>query len=148
VDFHTYRALDLGIAADGVASGSHTGTLVGAKIGLTMSDVPIDDSTTVTALNSASATFTGYGMGSVTWGVPSVSSDGTVKVLGQCPIFRPTDGVTPNNIFDAYVTDPAGDLLFAGRFDTAPIPMIDAHSFIEITLEWLPETGAASSVVS
>lgn len=148
MDFISYEALDLGVASIGIGNATTTHNLYGAKVRLFQVDVPLDRSTTLATLNSDSATFTGYAEKTITWNAPSRAVDGSIEVVGALSEWRPTDAVTPNNLFGAYVVNAAGELVLAGRFDDAPIPMADALDSLLLTIRWRPTTPAIGSTIS
>lgn len=139
-----FQALRLGMAVDTIAA-----SLAGAKVGLTLADVPLNAGTVIGDFVTAKATFAGYAKKSVTWLAPSVADDGTVEVVGTVGEWRPTDGVTPNLIYNLWLEDSGAAILFmAGRFDGAPLPMQNALDSIVVTLRWRPVSNTLVVVVS
>lgn len=121
------------------ASAATLGYLVGLKIKLIKTHVNITPSTLVAELDAAQADFAGYALHVVTWLTPTISVDNVVEAIGTVPAWRPTDAVTPNVIWGFYAIDAvSGDLLFAGQFDTAPIPMDTAMREITVTIRYRP----------
>src|SRR5690242_7319844 len=103
------------------------GALLAAKIDLYKTDVTITPNNVLTDFNAHVADFTGYAQGTITWNTPTIADDGTVEVIGTVPMWAPTDAVHPNMIYGCYITLAVGGALaYAGRFDTAPVPMENA----------------------
>lgn len=143
-----FPAVDLGSASFMTGSTTVTTGLYHAKIRLYQTDLAIDKNLTLAVLNSNSATFAGYGDQTITWAAPSISEDGIVEVIGTTPAYRPSDGVTPNNIFGIYIINQNGDLMFVGRLDAAPVPLVNALSQLTVTLRHRPETASIGSQTS
>lgn len=148
MDFMAYEDLVLGVASIGTGNATTTHNLFGAKVRLCQGDIVPDSNTTLAALNADSATFTGYAEKTITWNAPSRASDGSIEVVGGLSEWRPTDAVTPNNLFVAYVVNAAGNLVLAGRFDSPPIPMADALDSLLLTIRWRPTAGAIGNTIS
>lgn len=138
MELFEFNASELARALRDTNAGS---PLVGLKVDLTKESVPITSETVIGDLTAVIANFAGYAQGVVTWDLPSISSDGTVEVVGNLAVWRPTDGVTPNNIYNIYMTGGvSGDLLFAGLLDDAPVPMTNALSQLLVTVRYRPAT--------
>lgn len=148
MDLRIYPAAEIGICNDAIGSSTAPGTLYHAKIRLFQEDIAIDQDTTLAILNAASATFAGYTDQTITFGPAGVSEDGAIEAIGTTPAYAPTDGVTPNNIWGIYIVDQAGDLAFAGRFDSPPIPMVDATSHLTVILRYRPIDQTAAVTVA
>lgn len=117
------------------------GSLLGLKVDLFQTDVPVLPSTPLADYLAAIADFVGYAQKTVTWGTPSVSADGTVEVIGTMSAWRPTNAVTPNVIYGLFARDTtAADLYYAARFDGAPLPMGTSLNEIIATLRYRPAT--------
>jgi Tfp pilus assembly major pilin PilA len=120
------QAFDLLAMADLIA-----GVLTGVKIHLYQNNTTYNPNVT-TLLDLTEATYTGYAPVTLTWDAASVSDDGNVETHSNRVTWRPTDGVTPNDIYGYYITDTAGTaLLGGGRFDGAPLPM---HGALDVIL--------------
>lgn len=79
-------------------------------------------------------TYTGHGNEQITWLTPSIADDGTPEVIGTAGEFRPTDDVTPNSVYGVLIVTSGGDLVEAGRFEDAPLPMQSDTDAILITV--------------
>lgn len=120
------------------ATGSHTVSLAGYVCRLFQTDIPADPAVPVAVYNSDSATFTGYAEQAVTWSAPTIGTDGLMEAVGTVPEFRPTDAVTPNSIYGAYLVDGDDSLAAVGRFDDAPVAMGSPLNKIELTVRFIP----------
>lgn len=139
-----YQASQLARAAADVAD-----YLLAMKVDLYQSDIVITPDTLLATFTAAVATFTGYAQKTVTWATPTIADDGTVEVIGTVPKWQPTDAATPNVIYGIYCTEAVGGaLLFAGRFETAPLPMGSALQQITITLRYRPADKSLCTYVS
>jgi hypothetical protein len=117
------------------------GYLTGAKLHLTLAAVDINPGTTLAALHAEEATYATYLAQVLLWDVPTVSSDGTVESVATPLVFRPTDNVTPNQIYAVYITDGASAILyFAKQLDEAPVPMTSPLDQMVITVRFRPAT--------
>lgn len=69
------------------------------------------------------ATYGGYlPQGVDAWGLPFRDVDGVIRIAAEDLQFQPTDSVTPETIYGAYITSGSPPvLLSAERFDT-PVP--------------------------
>lgn len=136
-------ALDL--LADSIA-----GSFAGLLADLYQADVPLSPWPGDAALTAQVATFAGYAQGVITWGTPSQADDGTYEVVGTFPVWRPSNAVTPNNIYGIYFTEAGmgGGLMGAARFDNAPLPMTNALQTITVVLRYRPQTGSIVISVS
>jgi hypothetical protein len=148
MDLFDFPAVDLGSASMMTGTSTVTTGLYHAKIRLYQTDLAIDKNLTLATLNSASATFAGYGDQTITWAAPSIAEDGTIEAIGTTPAYRPTDAVTPNNIFGLYLVNQNGDLMFAGRFDGAPVPLVNTLSQLTVTLRFRPQSASIGSQLS
>lgn len=125
------------------------GGLVAGLIDLYQTPIAITQLTPLATFTAAVATYVGYAQGVITWALPSVSVDGNVEVVGTVPVFRPTNAVTPNQIYGAYITlAVSGDLAFAAQFDTAPLPMISNLDLIELTVRYRPASQSLIVYIS
>jgi hypothetical protein len=118
------------------------GILTGALVGLYQAAIDINSSNTLATFTGVVATYNTYAAQAITWDAGSVAQDGTVEFVGAALTFRPTDAVTPNQIWGLYITDTtAAFLLFAGQFDGAPLPMVSTLNQIIIHVRYRPATG-------
>lgn len=139
-----FQASQLARAADDIA-----GYLDGLKVDLYQTAIAFGPTTPLATFTAAVCTYTGYAQGVVTWSTPTLADDGTVEVLGTLPVWRPTDGVTPNVAWGIYAHSGVGSVLyFAGQFDGAPLPMQSALQQITVTLRYRPATRTLAVVVS
>jgi len=136
------QAFELLALADVIA-----GALTGAEVHLYQNNVIFNPDTTVIG-DLTEATYVGYVAQAVVWGVASVSDDGHVESIAVSLIFRPTNGVTPNDIYGYYIDDGAGVLLGGGSFDGAPLPMHSALDVITMTVVYRLVDEGYVSVVS
>jgi len=68
------------------------------------------------------ADYTGYATQSVVWGAPYTNAQNKPAVTGGELVYRPTDGVTPNQIIGAYLISDGGELAAVGTFaDSIPL---------------------------
>jgi len=94
------------------------------------------------------ADYDGYAAEAVTWLAPSVSDAGVPELIGTVGEFRPTGSVTPNTVYGILLTDGAGGLLYAGRFDAAPLPMGSTLDVVVVTPRVTLSSGGTVSVVT
>lgn len=133
------QVFELGALADAIA-----GVLTTAKCKLFQNNYTPTPSSVVADFTAA--TYVGNATATLTFDAPSVSDDGHVETHATPAAWRPTNGVTPNTIYGLYITDTTGaDLLFACRFDGAPLPMNDSLDVI-ITVITLRLAGSGISV--
>lgn len=92
-----------------------TGQLIGTMCHLGKTNIVIDRTTTLAALEAQEADFDGYAAEAVTWGVASQDSQGRAGVPGIVGEFRPTGSVTPNTVYNGWLKNGAGLLLLAWR---------------------------------
>ena len=135
----------LDLIADSIA-----GKFAGLKADLYKTDVALNPWPGDAALIAAVANFAGYAQGVVTWGTPSQADDGTYEVVGTFPVWRPTDGVTPNNCYGIYfsTTGMSPVIMGAARFDNAPLPMDSALRTITVVIRYRPQTNTLVISVS
>jgi len=138
------RALLLGLLTDAIAVG---GSLEAPELGLFQNNVVFDPDLTVIG-DLDEADYTGYAKEALTWDQPSVSDDGNLEMHASQATFRPTDAVTPNDIYGWFLVDAGGALIAGGNFDTAPLPMNNALDVIKVTLQLRPTAGGLASVIS
>lgn len=118
-------------------------------VSLTKAQVALSPTTPLATLQAAEADYTGYAAGVITWQTPTTADDQTVEVVGTVPVFRPTDAVAPNNVWDVFITNAGGTLLFfLGQFDNAPLPMVSALDQILLTIRYRPATNSMVVVIS
>jgi len=122
------------------------GVLDGAVIRLFKNDV-MPTLTSVTA-DFTETDYVGFGDQTITWLEPSISDDGTIEVLGTVGEFRPTNDVTPNQVYGALLLDSTTAMLFGGRFEGAPLPMESATDSILITVRFRPADQSLAIVIS
>lgn len=135
---------DIEVGGDAVAA-----TLGAPVLKLFQVDLTPDRDTTLAILDAAEADYVGYVPPTPTWSAATISDDGEIEYQATAPEFRPTNGVTPNSIYGWYLTNTAENaLLFCGRFDGAPLPMVSALDNIIITLRWRPGTAGVVNIVS
>lgn len=71
---------------------------------------------TSTVANFTQANFTGYAAIAVnTWGDAFLNGDGYAQIEEVARTFTCTGALTPNTIYGYYITDPAGDLVYAEK---------------------------------
>lgn len=144
MDLVSTQVLDLDICQD--VTTAVTGSLIGAEVNLFTNDVvPVRQSV---AGDFDAPTYTGNGAEAVTWLAPSIADDGTVEIVGTVGEFRPTDAVTPNDVFGFTIENAGGDLLQAARFENGPLPMRSALNAILLTLRFRFVSGGVGVVVS
>lgn len=140
--FTEYQASQL---ERGLIDTTTAGALLGLKVDLYQSNVAITPNTLLATLVAQIATFGGYAQGVVTWDLPSLDGTGAVVVVGNLTVWRPTDAVTPNNIFGCYATLAVGGALaFAVHLDEAPVSMASALNQLQLVFRYYP---AAKSLV-
>jgi hypothetical protein len=119
------------------ATGNITaGALLAAKIDLFANNTVFNPLTTVLA-DMVVANYTGYAQGTLTWDVASVADEGETEAHSNRITWRPTDAVTPNQIYGYYLTL-AGALLGGGNFDGGPLSMMSALDAILTTVVFRP----------
>ena len=133
--------------ANAVGSDTTHSTLQHGTVRLCTADIAYDINTTLADINSNSPTYQGYADGTATFAAPNLSADGVVESLGSVHEFRPTGSDSPNTIFGLGFILGDGSLGFTGRFDNAPIPMVDTTSVIQLTLRYRPEQDGIVSVI-
>lgn len=125
------------------------GPLLGLLVDLYQTPIAITPLTPLATFLAAIATFVGYAQGTVTWALPSVADSGEVEVVGSLATWRPTNSVTPNQIYGAYASLAAGPTLaLAGQFDTAPLPMVSNLDLIIATVRYRPSGTSMINYVS
>jgi len=118
------------------------GYLLIAKLHLGQTALAITDATTKAALDGQEATYNTYAAQVLVFGVATVNQAGQVEVLAAPLTFVPTDGVTPNNIWNLWITNNANTvLLFAGQLDTAPVALNSPLNSLELTVRYRPATN-------
>jgi predicted exporter len=118
-----------------------------AKVKLFKTDVAVDKNTVLADLTEAD--YVGYASEAVTWLAPTISEDGEVEVQGIVGEFRPTNDVTPNDVYGVWVTNDAGTApLLVGRFDDGPYPMNNASQNVIVTLRYRPQSQSLMVTVS
>lgn len=143
------QASQLARALQDTQAATAAGYLHLAHLHLYQSPIAILPTTPLATFSAAVATFTGYADQALVWDVPGVADDGTVECVATPLIFRPTDAVTPNIIYGAYITDTAGaNLYIFGEFDGAPLPMQNALQQIIVVVRYRPATDSIVITVS
>jgi hypothetical protein len=131
------------------AANDVAGLLDGVKLALFQAPMDIGEATTLAELVANVATFTGYVKTALVWDTPSVADDGTVEVVSHTITFRPSDAVTPNQIWGCWIEDStAAFVYFAGQFDNAPLPMTSALQQIIVTVRYRPASDTLVITVS
>lgn len=116
---------------------------------LTKSALTIDRETTLAELDAIEADYSGYAVEVGAWSVVTISDDGKIEYQCIVPEFRPNATTITNNIFGWYMTKTGtGELLMAGSFEEAPIPMGSALNNLIITPRWRTETGGLTPVLT
>lgn len=139
-----FEGLELGVAADVLAA-----TLDGALVHLTKTALTINRSTTKAALDALKANYVGYAGEVITWGAPSRSDGGVIEAVGTVGEFRPSDAVTPNDVWAVYIHMAAGGaLLFAAQLPDAPLPMRSALDSLIVSVRYRPASGTMLVLVS
>lgn len=123
--------LNQGLGGDSFAPLSH------ATIGLYNQNLSIGPDTTLDALNSASATFFGYGPKEIQWEQPSLSEAGYPQSIGVTQAWRPSDDSVDDSEFGAYIFNENG-LVSAGPIDNGPVPMGSNLNVLLITTRYQP----------
>lgn len=138
------QGLQLGILAD--ATTAVTGTLLNTNvIDLFQNDIPFAPGNVIGDYDLAD--YTGYAAEAITWSAATLSDDGQVETVGVTGEFRPTDGVTPNQIYGWLLRNAGGDILGGGNFNP-PLPMVSALDAILLTPRVRFTLGLAAGLVS
>lgn len=138
------EAMDLGIAADVIAS-----TLDGAILVFIKTDLALDRNTLLADVVAAQADFTGFATPAVTWLDPSRADDGAIEVVGTVPEVRPTGTTIGNDIFGVALCAPLlASLWGVCSFEDGPFPMRSILDAILATVRWRPELGSLIVTVS
>lgn len=125
------------------------GYLNAAKINTYQEEVALSPTTTNAELLALVNDYAGYLEGTITWQVPVIADDGTVEVIGTCPVWRPTDGTDPEVSWGLWISN-AGTTVayFMGQFDGAPLSMADANNSISVVIRYRPATNSMVVVIS
>lgn len=79
------------------------------------------------------ATFSGYAaVTALDYGSPYMNLDGYAEMDLPSQQFDHSAGATANNVYGMWIEKTGGGLLYAARFDSAPLPMIDATNAIVV----------------
>jgi hypothetical protein len=106
------------------------------------STVTLNNGTSWGSVSAFIGGYTGYGDGTMTFTAPYTPGSGGVAAISNTAIFRPTDAVTPQNMWGAVLTDSGSTSVFAaGRFDAPPLPMTNALDQIEMSIVFNPATS-------
>lgn len=116
-----------------------TGMLTGATLNLFKNDFEPEYGSVIG--DYVLADYVGFGAEAITWQAPSTSDDGQVEIVGVVGEFRPTNGVTPNDIFGVIAQDAGGGLLDAVRFPDGPYSMNSALDAILLVVRYRPATA-------
>lgn len=143
MDLTKTKIHDLAVAAILTAE---DGPLDGAKIRLFTNDVNPDFNSVEGDFEDT--TYTGHADKAVTWLAPAVADDGAVEIPGSVAEFRPTDAVTPNDVFGALLINADGEPLAGGRFEDGPLPMQSAMDSILMMIRYRVQDGSAIIVLS
>jgi hypothetical protein len=134
----------LGRATNDVNVGTtNPGVLFGAKVHLGQTNIPVDANVPYATLAGQEATYATYLAQALTWDVPSTAADNTVESVSTPLVFRPTDSVTPNAVYNVWLSN-AGSTAwyYAGQIVGAPLPMASALDQIIVTIRFRPATGS------
>lgn len=148
MDLTVMNGLRLKLAADSTGNDTVAGSLYHARVGLYQAQMTLNENMVKATIDSNSATFSGYGADTVTWGSPTIADDGAIEVLGTCPAWMPSDTVTTNNIWGLYAWCSDNTLAFAGQFDSAPLAMEGPLDQITVTLRYRPDAEVPVVVIS
>jgi hypothetical protein len=130
-------------------TGPVAGPLHGALLHLGMANTPISGNTPYSTLSAQEADFTGYTAAALTWDVPSTASDNTVQAVSTPVVFRPTDAVTPNVVYNIWVSNSGGTIWYlAGVLVGGPFPMGTATDQMIITVIFCPATNSYAVTIS
>jgi hypothetical protein len=134
----------LGRAANDVNVGTtNPGVLYAAKVHLGQSNLAIDPATAYAALSAQEATYTGYTAEALTWDVPTTSADNTVESVSTPIVFRPSDAVVDNAIYNVWISNTGSTAwYYAGQVAGGPLPMASALDQIIVTIRFRPATGS------
>lgn len=131
------------------AMGAVAGILNTAKVRLGKASIPITPATTYAALAAQEADFTGYAAQALTWDVPNTASDGTVECVSTPLVFRPTDAVVDDSIYNVWVSNTGGTAWYlAGAIVGGPIPMANALDQMIVTIRFRPATQSLCVIIS
>lgn len=135
---------DIDIAHDVIA-----GRYALSVLKLIKTNLALDRQTALADVLLASATYTGYADGVLTWLATSRGDNGAIEVVATIPEFRPADAVAPQDIYGAALINAAGTKLQAvASFGDPPLPMRSALNAILATLRYRPEGGSLVVLVS
>jgi len=138
------QAFDLALSAEVVA-----GVLMPVKLVLIKTNLALDRNTALADVVAAKADYTGAIEGVITWLAPSIADDGSIEVVGTVPEYRPTDAVTPNQIYGCALLTALDAALYAVcSFADGPLPMESALNSILATLRYKPEGGSMVVTIS
>lgn len=145
-----FQAATLARAENDIEAGPGTaGFLNGAELCFTKSELDITPATLIGALTAIQADYTGYAPQALVWADPSVADDNTVEVTADPLVFRPTDAVTPNQLYAGFITNAAGTVLyFARQMDEAPVPMESALDQLIAVVRYRPATQTVLIVIT
>lgn len=130
------------------ASVAAVGPLDAALLALGKENIDITANSTLAELEAGEATFVGYARKLVTWSVATVGEDGALQTVGEHPEFRPTNSVTPNTIFYAFLVNEAEDAVLAvGKFDGLGRPMDSALNNIDLAIALQPAATVPVDII-
>lgn len=132
-----FQASQLARAAADILAVS--GPLHGVLCNLGQTNLAITQATTLAELVAQVATYDGYANQAVVWGTPVVNQAQIVEVVATALVFTPTGSVTPNSIYNAWITDSgATHLYYAGTLDAAPVGLSSPLNQLELTVRYRP----------
>lgn len=144
------QASQLGRAANDINVGTtNPGVFYGAKVHLGQTALAIDANTPYSDLSGQEADFTGYAATVVTWDVPTTAADNTVESVSAPVVFRPTDAVVDNAIYNVWLSNSGGSVwYFAGTIVGGPLPMASTLDQIILVLRYRPATGSIAVTIA
>lgn len=129
--------------------GSNVGVLFPAKLHLGKTPLAINATTPYASLSAQEADFTGYAAAALTWDVPTTAADDTVESISTPVVFRPSDAVVDNSIYNLWVSNTGGTVwYFAGNIPGGPLPMGSALDQMVVTLRYRPASGTIAVIIA
>lgn len=140
----------LGRCANDINVGTtNPGVFFGAKVHLGKASLAIDGNTPYADLSAQEADFTGYAATVVTWDVATTSADNTVESVSAPVVFRPTDAVVDNAIYNVWLSNAGSSAwYFAGVIVGGPLPMASALDQIVLLLRYRPASQSICVTVA
>lgn len=144
------QASELGRCANDINVGTtNPGVFYPAKLHLGKSPISITPATPYATLSGQEADFTGYAAAALTWDVPSTASDGTVESVSAPVVFRPTDAVVDDSIYNLWVSNSGGSVwYFAGTIPGGPLPMGSALDQMIVNIRYRPASQTLAVIIS